>query len=61
MMDNDIIPLDAAIDDLIMCCCKPDLPHDESMKFNLKVSKQFETTSILDSPLFEQRGYGNLI
>ena len=42
MMDNVIIPLDAAVDDLIMCCCKPETPHDESMKFNLKVNKQCE-------------------
>lgn len=28
----------------IMCCCKEDTPHDETMKFVLKVSDDYEKT-----------------
>jgi len=39
--DSDtMIPMDSNfygnIDDIVMCCCRPEAPHDESIKFMLK-------------------------
>ena len=32
-------------DKRIMCCCKKDTPHDETMKFVLKVSDDYDKTT----------------
>jgi len=58
----DIIPHDIAVQDNIMCCCRKSLSHDETMKFKLKVSKEYEgVKSLLDCTLFNQRQEGELI
>ena len=33
---TDLIPKDVKPEDLIMCCCRKDIAHDETMKFTLK-------------------------
>ena len=43
MMDNDVIGLDPNAK-LIMCCCHKDTPHDETMKFTMKVNPEYMKT-----------------
>ena len=63
--DFEIIPMqeigkppDGALEvednDLVLCCCQKDMPHDESMKFRLKIAKGYDN-SILNEKLFEDR------
>jgi len=66
MMENDIIPQDAKEEDCIMCCCCKETPHDETMKFTLKVSPTQSVNPkngqhLLDCTLFNLRGDGQLI
>ena len=47
---NDVIEHDC-----IMCCCKKDMPHNESMKFQLKVAEHLDThikDQLLNTPIF---------
>ena len=40
-----------------MCCCKPDLAHNESLKFDLKVSDNINEEmkkQLLHSPIFDK-------
>ena len=30
-------------DSQVICCCKKDKPHDESLKFVLKVTQEYQT------------------
>ena len=47
---NDVIKHDC-----IMCCCKKDMPHNESMKFQLKVAEHLDPQfkdQLLNTPIF---------
>ena len=61
LMENGDITLDNNKKQCIMCCCKKDIAHDETMKFTLKYDKNFQgSKDILNSTLFAQRDYGEL-
>ena len=58
---TDVILHDTKQDNLIMCCCCPEITHDETMKFTLKVSPEYEEKtrrSLLDSTLFKKQPDG---
>lgn len=61
-MEHDVIGLDPN-EKFIMCCCHKDTPHDETMKFTMKVNPEYMKTrdnQILECTLFAQREDGQL-
>ena len=44
-------------EDPVMCCCKPDVPHSEEMKFKL----HFKKKSDVDRILFKKKKAGEVI
>ena len=51
-----MVPFDQRHDKNIICCCKSSIPHDESMKFILKV----DDPKNLDLVLFENQPPGDV-
>ena len=54
--EENLVAFDQKEEENIICCCKKDLPHDESIKFILKANKQS-----LNTTLFKNRNHGKLI
>ena len=46
--------------DLIMCCCRKHLPHDETIKFKINCKEENRRRNVLDKPLFLNRDDGYL-
>jgi hypothetical protein len=53
--DFDAMVADDTKDD-VLCCCKSDIPHDETLKFMLKVDPKYENETI-----FKNRKNGALV
>jgi len=53
--ENHLIPKDSKTEGII-CCCKPDEPHDETMKFVIKGNEEKQNQRI-----FKKRPRGDLI
>lgn len=58
-----VIPHDTQNMELIVCCCRKHISHDETMKFKLKVNKSLDKneTDMMNTSLFQQREEGEII
>jgi len=54
--EDNLVAFDQKHEDSIICCCKKEIPHDESIKFILKADEQHLRTT-----LFKNRGMGQII
>lgn len=54
--EDNMVAYDQDMDDNVICCCKKEIPHDESIKFILKA----DATS-LKTILFKSRKAGSVL
>jgi hypothetical protein len=54
--EQNLVAYDQKVDDNVLCCCKKELDHDESIKFLLKGDQ-----ANLKTVLFKNRQRGHLI
>lgn len=59
-----VIPHDNQNIELIICCCRKHISHDETMKFKLKVNKNLkldDNADMMNIILFQQREEGEIV